>query len=104
MPIITDEVFVGLITDRDILRYLGGEAFKTILTGDASEILEKPVSLMLSKEFLVHKDPLVFSPVARASEVAEKMVEKGHGAALILSDGSLEGIITEKDLMKLVKL
>ncbi len=104
LPVITDGVFVGLITDRDILRYFGGEAFKIILTGDASEVLEKPLSLMLSKDFLVHKEPLVFSPTVRASEVSEKMVEHGHGAALILSDGSLEGIITEKDLMKLVKL
>ncbi len=104
LPVITDGVFVGLITDRDILRYFGGEAFKMILTGNATEILEKPLSVMLSKEFLVHKDPLIFYPTARASEVAEKMVQHGHGAALILSDGSLEGIITEKDLMQLVKL
>lgn len=104
LPVITDGVFVGLITDRDILRYFGGEAFKTILTGDASEVLEKPLSVMLSKDFLVHRDPLVFSPTSRASEVAEKMVEQGHGAALVLSNGNLEGIITEKDLMQLVKL
>ncbi|MFP3945403.1 MAG: CBS domain-containing protein [Archaeoglobaceae archaeon] len=104
LPVITDGVFVGLITDRDILRYFGGEAFKMILTGNVNEILEKPISVMLSKEFLVHKEPLIISPAATASEVAEKMVAQGHGAALILSDGSLEGIITEKDLMQLVRL
>lgn len=104
LPVITDGVFVGLITDRDILRYFGGEAFKIILTGDANEILEKPLSVMLSKDFLVHREPLIFSPTARASEVAEKMIEHGHGAALVLSHGELDGIITEKDLMQLVKL
>lgn len=102
LPVVKDGVFLGLVTDRDIIRYFSKEAFKDIFTGDISEILEKPIKFLLSKDILIHKNPLIFDSNARASEVANEMLKMNYGAALIVEGGNLEGIVTERDLMKVM--
>ena len=46
------------------------------------------------------KEPLTFNLDVRISKVVEAMLDKNYGVALILNDERLEGIITEKDMMK----
>ncbi len=99
LPVIKDGILLGLITAREILRYFTKEAFKVIETGDVRDALQKPLTLMLSKEGL-HREPLTFRPLDRISDVVRRMVAEGVGVALIVEDGRLEGIITERDLMK----
>lgn len=102
LPVIKDGVFVGLITSTTLLRYFGtGEAFRNIITGNVKDVLEKPLAAILSNDNVVeYKEPLTFPPDARISDVAKEMISKNHGGALILQDGKLEGIITERDLVK----
>lgn len=102
LPVIDDGILIGLITIREILRYFGsGEAFKMLITGNIKDALDKPVSSILSNhELLVYKEPLTFYLDVRISSVVEVMLEKNYGVALILNDGKLEGIITEKDMLK----
>ncbi len=98
LPVIKDGIMLGLITAREILRYFTKEAFKVIETGDVRDALQKPLTLMLSKEGL-HREPITFRPIDRISDVVRRMVAEGVGVALIVEDGRLEGIITERDLM-----
>lgn len=100
LPVIQDGVLLGLITSSSLLRYFGsGEAFRMLVTGDVNDIHQKPVKLILSDESLLeYKEPLTFSSEDRISNVATEMINKNHGAALIMG-GELEGLITERDLV-----
>ena len=102
LPIIDDGILIGLITIREILRYFGkGEAFKMLITGNIKDALNKPVSSILSNpDLLVYKEPLTFHLDVRISRIVEAMLDKNYGVALILNDGKLEGIITERDMLR----
>jgi len=56
--------------------------------------------ILSNEKVLQYREPLTFPPYASISEVVEKMVETGHGAALIVGDEDLVGIVTERDLVK----
>lgn len=100
LPVIQDGVLLGLITSSALLRYFGsGEAFRMLVTGDVTDIHQKPIKVILSDESLLeYKDLLTFSPEDKISQVAIDMINKNHGAALIMG-GELEGLITERDLV-----
>lgn len=100
LPVIQDGVLLGLITSSSLLRYFGsGEAFRMLITGDVNEIHRKPIKTILSKENLLeYRDLLTFAPDDKISDVATEMVNRNHGAALIIGD-ELEGLITERDLV-----
>ena len=96
LPIVKDGVLIGLITAMDILRFFGGEAFKFLETGNIKDVLQKPVSTILS----MAREPLTFEPRDKISDLVRRMIECGAGVALIIENKKLEGIITERDLMK----
>jgi CBS domain-containing protein len=48
------------------------------------------------------RDLLTVSPGDRLGEAAKKMVARGVGAVLVLEGENLEGILTERDLMRAV--
>jgi CBS domain-containing protein len=100
LPVVEDGILLGLITSSTLLRYFGsGEAFRMLITGDVNEILEKPIKIILSDEnILEYKELLTFTRDEKISEIARKMIDENHGAALIMGD-ELEGIITERDLI-----
>ncbi len=101
LPIVKDGLLVGMLTSTTIVHYFAGEVFKHIITGSVKEALEKPVSAILSnKKILKYTEPLVVRPRTKLSEVVNLMLEKNQAAALVVESGSLEGIITERDLMK----
>lgn len=102
LPVIEDGILMGLLTSTTLLQYFAsGEAFKLLITGDVSEIIDKPVKVILSNEkVLQYREPLTFPPYASISEVVDRMVETNHGAALIVGDEDLVGIVTERDLVR----
>ncbi len=102
LPVIDDGVLVGLLTVREVLRYFGkGEAFRMLTSGSIIDAIEKPVSTILANdELLVYKDVLAFPKDITISQLVRAMLEKNYGAALIVDDGKLEGIITERDLVR----
>lgn len=101
LPVVEDEILLGLVTSSTLLRYFGsGEAFRMLVTGDADDILKKPIKIILSDESISeYRELLTFPPQENILTIARKMIEKNHGAALIMRDG-LEGLITERDLVE----
>jgi len=53
---------------------------------------------------LVHRNIVRASPNDTVHSAVEKMCEQNVGAVLVMSDGSLDSIFTERDLMKRVLL
>ncbi len=103
LPVIKDGVLVGLITSSTLVRFFSGEAFRSIITGDASDVLEKPLSYLLSNgSILEYPEPLTLGLDTAMSEAARKMIEGNHGAALIVGNGRLEGILTERDVVRFI--
>lgn len=102
LPVIEDGVLLGLITAREILAYFGkGEAFKMVELGDISEAIKKPVTAILGNtDLLMYKEIPMFPKDALISQIVAELIEKGHGAVLIVENGKLEGILTERDLIK----
>uniref|UniRef100_A0A7J2TGN9 CBS domain-containing protein n=1 Tax=Archaeoglobus fulgidus TaxID=2234 RepID=A0A7J2TGN9_ARCFL len=102
LPVIENGILLGLITSREILAYFGkGEAFRMLESGDVREAIRRPVSaILVNEEINQHRDVLIFPKDAFVSQIASSMLEKGHGVALIVESGRLEGIITERDLLK----
>ncbi|MEM4575309.1 MAG: CBS domain-containing protein [Archaeoglobaceae archaeon] len=102
LPVIEDGILIGMITSREILAYFGkGEAFRMLEYGDVWEAIRKPVSTILANEEInMHREILIFPKDVLLSQVVSSMLEKGHGVALIVEEGKLEGIITERDLIR----
>ncbi|MFN3384126.1 MAG: CBS domain-containing protein [Archaeoglobaceae archaeon] len=102
LPVIEDGILLGMVTSREILTYFGkGEAFKMLEYGDVSEAIRKPVATILGNtEINMHREILLFPKDAMISQIVSSMLDKGHGVALIVEGSRLEGIITEKDLVK----
>lgn len=87
-------LLLGIVSDRDVLRYLGGitENYQAQVRHNSTERV----------------DQLMSSPVLTASRdtdvryIARLFVEKRIGALPIVSDGELQGIITRSDVLKAV--
>ncbi len=100
LPIVKDGILLGVITSTSLVHYFSGEAFKKLITGDVEDVLSLPISnLLVNEKILKYKEPLTLRPNAKISEVVKAMIEKNQAAALIVGN-ELEGIITERDLMK----
>ncbi|MEM0301843.1 MAG: CBS domain-containing protein [Archaeoglobaceae archaeon] len=102
LPVIEDGILLGLITAREILAYFGkGEAFKMLEIGDIKEAIKKPVTTILgNNDLLIYKEIPMFPKDALISQIVSELLEKGYGAVLIVENGKLEGILTERDLVK----
>ncbi|MCX8172379.1 MAG: CBS domain-containing protein [Archaeoglobaceae archaeon] len=102
LPVIEDGILIGILTAREILAYFGkGEAFKMLEVGDISEAIKKPVTAILGNpELLMYKEIPMFPKDALISQIVAELIEKGHGAVLIVENGKLEGILTERDLVR----
>jgi len=101
LPIVRDDVLYGMLVSTDFLRYFSREAFKMLETGNISDVLEKRIhEIAANSEIMKYRDPLIFEGRDKISDVVRGMVESGKGSALIVENERLEGIITERDLMK----
>ena len=95
LPVVSDTVLFGIITNSDIVRYLGsGQVFQKMLTGDMSEVMGLPVRTLIS-------GPLhTTTPDTCINDAAREMVESGIGALPVIEDTRLVGLITEYDMVK----
>jgi CBS domain-containing protein len=95
LPILRDNVLIGIITASDIMRFLGdGDMFDRLVTGNAREVFQVPVSTLLTREIIFTKSDVDLG------EAANVMMDKDVGSLPVLEDGELKGIITERDLVR----
>ncbi len=97
LPIIRDNVLIGIITASDILRFLGsGEMFDRLVTGNAREVFEVPIRT------LIKRDVIFTASDVDIGEAAGIMLDKNVGSLPVLEDGELKGIITERDFVRAI--
>jgi len=95
LPVIRDSVLIGIITASDIMRFLGsGEMFDRLVTGNAREVFEVPVSTLIRRDVVFTKSDIDMGVAAGI------MLDKNVGSLPVLEDGELKGIITERDFVR----
>ncbi len=95
LPIIRENVLIGIITASDILRFLGsGDMFTRLVTGNAREVFDVPIRT------LIRRDVIFTSSDMDLGEAAGIMLEKNVGSLPVFEDDELKGIITERDFVR----
>ena len=97
LPVVRDDVLIGIITASDIIRFLGsGNIFDKLVTGNNDEIFKIPISTLIKRE-------VVFTGSdTELGEVASIMLDKNVGSLPVFEDNKLKGIITERDIVSAI--
>ena len=90
LPVIQEDKLIGVVTTTDILRYFASNEMFRHLKGDP--LSERIHQIMVS-------DLVTIPPQEDVGRAVHIMKEKDVGCLLVV-DGNLEGIITERDLLK----
>jgi CBS domain-containing protein len=95
LPVIRDNVLLGIITASDIMRFLGsGDMFNRLVTGNAKEVFEVPISTLIRRDVIFTKSDVDLG------EAASVMLDKNVGSLPVLEESELKGIITERDFVR----
>ncbi|MFZ3059885.1 MAG: CBS domain-containing protein [Candidatus Methanoperedens sp.] len=95
LPVIRDNVLIGIITASDIMRFLGsGDMFNRLVTGNAREVFEVPISTLIRRDVIFTKSDVDLG------EAASVMLDKNVGSLPVLEESELKGIITERDFVR----
>ncbi len=97
LPVLRDNVLIGIITASDIMRFLGsGGMFERLVTGNVREVFDVPVSTLVRRDIIYMKSDVDLG------EAAGVMLDKNVGSLPILEEGELKGIITERDFVRAI--
>lgn len=97
LPVVEDGELAGIITSVDVLRYFGtNEMFNHMRSGNSLDAVSIEVKEIMTK------DPVTTSPDEDLGEVSRKMAEHGYGGLPVLRDGTLVGLITERDILEIL--
>ncbi len=97
LPIIRDDVLIGIITASDILRFLSsGEIFNQLVTGSVGEVFDVPVRTLIKRDVIFTRSDV------DVGEAASMMLGKNVGSLPVLEEGELKGIITERDIVRAI--
>lgn len=95
IPIVKEDVLLGIVTASDIMRYLGsGEIFQKLMTGDVSDAFQVPLKSLILRDIVWTNSGIDIG------EAAALMLKNKVGALPIIDDGELCGILTERDIIK----
>jgi len=95
IPIVKEDVLLGIVTASDIMRYLGsGEIFQKLMTGDVSDAFQVPLKTLILRDIVWTNSGIDIG------EAAALMLKNKVGALPIIDDGELCGILTERDIIK----
>ena len=95
IPIVKEDILLGIITASDIMRYLGsGEIFQKLMTGDVSDAFQVPLKSLILRDIVWTNSGIDIG------EAAALMLKNKVGALPIIDDGELCGILTERDIIK----
>lgn len=95
LPVINEGMLVGIVSDRDIQGALG-EASRANSQRSAEEMLERPISSLMSS------DVLSVTPETELGEVIDLMIDHKIGAVPVTETDSLRviGIVSYIDLLR----
>lgn len=97
LPVLRDNVLIGIITASDIMGFLGsGDMFERLVTGNMREVFNVPVSTLVRRDIIYMKSDVDLG------EAAGVMLDKNVGSLPILEEGELKGIITERDFVRAI--
>ena len=95
IPLVRENVLLGIITASDIMRYLGsGDIFQKLITENMADAFNVPIKSMIMR------DIVWTSSNVDIGKVAGIMLDKKVGALPVIDDGELCGIITERDIVR----
>ena len=95
IPIVKEDVLLGIVTASDVMRYLGsGEIFQKLMTGDVSDAFKVPLKSLILRDIIWTNSGIDIG------EAAALMLKNKVGALPIIDDGELCGILTERDIIK----
>jgi CBS domain-containing protein len=98
LPIVSDGKVVGIITAMDIIRFFGcGNVFAYLRSGTIIQVLNNPALEIASKEVTT------IEPDVDVGQAARVMREKNIGAMPVVKNELLVGMITERDLFKIIE-
>lgn len=96
LPIVDDGNLVGIVSDRDMRRAMGG---LRIAVEDARAQQHRPHTQIVMSD-IMSRDVLTTSPAATLAEAADVLVANKFGSLPVLQSQALVGIITESDLLR----
>lgn len=97
LPVLRDDVLIGIVTASDIMRFLGnGEMFDRLVTGNAAEVFKVPISSLIKRDLIFTTSDIDLG------EAASMMLDKNVGSLPVLEDGEIRGIITERDFVRAI--
>lgn len=86
LPVISEQGLVGVLSERDILRFRAEHAYETPM--------ERPVMDAMTR------DVVSTNPEESVDDAAEKLAGQSLGCLPVLKEGELVGILTRGDLLK----
>jgi CBS domain-containing protein len=96
LPVLKDNLLVGVVTERDVKRFAPG-VMSGVSSGKYNEIMEStPLSRVMTR------DPMTLKPDQDVSDAAETLSTKRFGCLPVVDHGKLVGIITTSDLLRLM--
>jgi len=88
---------MGIVTSTDILEFLGkNSAFDKMISNNAEDVLNTTITEIMEKNIVAT------TAQTRLGDLCNSMEKEGIGGSPVVSNGELEGIITERDIMKAV--
>ena len=99
-PVVDEKTVIGIVTARDIVwRYLKPKESQTL--GDVKG--ENIKILAMGINGLIDRRPLTVTRKTPVSDVIRDMVLKKSGYALVVENGKVEGIITPRDIIRVLE-
>ncbi len=97
LPIVSGHELKGIVTYADLLKYFSKEMF----TLSNATMEHEAFNVII--ENIMTEDPFTISGKASLNEAGEKMKETGHGGIPVTEGKQLIGILTRRDIIKMIK-
>ncbi|MDW7731831.1 MAG: CBS domain-containing protein [Methanolobus sp.] len=94
IPVMEDEILLGIITASDILEYMAtGHVFESIVTGSSHETLKEPIGS------LIKRDIVSVSADVDLGKAAQVMIDNKVSSLPVMEGGVFCGIVTSRDIL-----
>lgn len=97
IPIVEDDLVVGILTDRDVKR-----ATPSLLSGVDQEQFDRVLRQTRVAQVMT-RNPFTITPGTTLRDAAKILVDRRFGALPVVEEGKLVGIITGTDLLRALR-